>query len=120
MSTTASTSSLFIHISDELSYTKFDYSDLQTEKYDDNLKVSVTVKNTGDFDSKEVVRLFKAEKNGVNQPLKSLVRFKKISLAKGEEKTVVFILTDEDFTHINENGDKEYLSADNFEIFIEK
>lgn len=103
-----------------LSYTKFDYSELQRENSDDIVKVSVTVKNTGDFDGKEVVRLFKSEKNGVNQPIKSLVRFKKISLARGEEQTVEFILTDEDFTHINENGDKEYLSDKDFELFIEE
>lgn len=103
-----------------LSYTAFDYSELHTEKADGKVKASVTVKNTGDFDGKEVVRLFKSEKNAINQPLKSLVRFKKISLAPGEEKTVEFILTDEDFTHINENGEKEYLSADDFDIFIEE
>jgi beta-glucosidase len=103
-----------------LSYTKFDYSELKAEKSDGKIKVSVTVKNTGDFDSKEVVRLFKSEKKAINQPLKSLVRFKKISLARGEERTVEFVLTDEDFTHINENGEKEYLSADNFDIFIEE
>ena len=77
------------------------------------------MKNTGDFDSKEVVRLFKSEKNGVNQPIKSLVRFKKISLAKGEEIKVEFILTNEDFTHINENGEKGYLSHKDLELFIE-
>lgn len=78
------------------------------------------MKNTGDFDGKEVVRLFKSEKNGVNQPIKSLVRFKKIHLDKGQEQTVEFILTAEDFTHTNENGEKEYLPADRFEIFIEE
>lgn len=103
-----------------LSYTKFDYSELHTEKSDSNIKVSVTVKNIGSFDGKEVVRLFKSEKNAVNQPIKSLVRFKKIYLNKGQEQKVEFILTPEDFTHINENGEKEYLSADSFELFVEK
>lgn len=83
-------------------------------------KVSVTVKNTGDFDSKEVVRLFKSEKNAINQPLKSLARFKKINLAKGEETKVEFILTDDDFTRTNEKEEKEYLSYKDFELFIEE
>lgn len=103
-----------------LSYTKFEYGELRREETDGKVKFSVTIKNTGNFDGKEVVKLFKAEKNAVGQPLKSLARFKKINLAKGEEMNVEFILTDEDFTHINENGEKEYLSADNFEIFIEE
>ncbi len=103
-----------------LSYTKFRYSELQKEEANGNLKVSVTVKNVGDFDGKEVVRLFKSEKNAVNQPIKSLVRFKKLALEKGREQKVEFILTAEDFSHINEDGDKEYLPADKFEIFIEE
>ena len=84
------------------------------------IKASVTIKNVGEFDGKEVVRLFKSEKNAVNQPIKSLVRFKKIHLKQNEEQTVEFILTAEDFTHINEKGEKEYLSSDRFEIFIEE
>ena len=101
-----------------LSYTKFRHGELQKEEADGNLKVSVTVKNVGDYDGKEVVKLFKAEKNAVNQPIKSLVRFKKIALRKDQEQKVEFILTAEDFTHINEKGEKEYLPAEKFEIFI--
>ncbi|MBO5935993.1 MAG: glycoside hydrolase family 3 C-terminal domain-containing protein, partial [Clostridia bacterium] len=103
-----------------LSYTKFRYGELQKEEADGNLKVSVTVKNVGDYDSKEVVKLFKSEKDAVNQPIKSLVRFKKIALRKDQEQKVEFILTPEDFTHINEKGEKEYLPAEKFEIFIEE
>ena len=103
-----------------LSYTEFQYGKLQKEECGGKLRVSVTVKNAGGFDGKEVVRLFKSEKNAVNQPVKSLVRFKKTDLKKGEEQKVEFILTDEDFTHITENGEKEYLSSDRFEIFIEE
>ena len=74
----------------------------------------------GNVDGKEVVRLFRSEKNAVGQPLKSLVRFKKISLARGEEAKVEFVLTDEDFTHINEKGEKEYLSDEKFELFVQE
>ena len=103
-----------------LSYTKFQYGELKTEQHEDKITVSVTVKNVGDFDGKEVVRLFKSEKDAINQPIKSLVRFKKIHLKKSEEQTVEFILTPNDFIHINEDGEKEYLSAEGFELFIEK
>ena len=103
-----------------LSYTKFKYDKLQIEKLDEDVKVSVTVKNVGDFDGREVVKLFRSEKEAINQPIKSLTRFKKITLKKGEEKTVEFILTADDFIHINEDGEKEYLSSDKFSIFIEE
>jgi beta-glucosidase len=103
-----------------LSYTKFEYGRLNREKSDGKVRLSVTVKNTGNFDGKEVVRLFRSEKNSVGQPLKSLVRFKKISLARGEEAKVEFVLTDEDFTHISEKGEKEYLSDEKFELFVQE
>ena len=103
-----------------LSYTKFEYGRLNREESDRKVRLSVTVKNIGNFDGKEVVRLFKSEKNAVGQPLKSLVRFKKISLARGKAARVEFVLTDEDFTHINEKGEKEYLSDEKFELFIQQ
>ena len=57
----------------------------RVEEIDGKIKVTVTVKNVGDFDGKEVVKLFKSEKGAINQPIKSLIRFKKINLKKCEE-----------------------------------
>lgn len=102
-----------------LSYTSFRYSPLSSEKCGNEVKVSVTVENTGNYTGKEVVKIFKTEKNAENQPLKSLVRFRKISLAPGESKTMEFVLSSEDFTHIDENGKKEYLSPSDFELFTD-
>ena len=103
-----------------LSYSEFDYGEVKKEANGNEVKASVTVKNIGDFDADEVVRLFKSEKDAEGQPIKSLVRFKKLHLKKGEQKTVEFVLNAEDFSHINENGEKEYLPSDRFDLFIEK
>lgn len=103
-----------------LSYTKFDYGETKTEKVGDKLMVSVSVRNVGDFDGCETIRLFRSERNGINQPIKSLVRFEKIHLRKGEEEEIRFSLDSEDFYHISESGENEHLSPDSFDFFVEK
>lgn len=99
-----------------LSYTTFDYKNISVEKRGDTVFASVEVENTGGFDGAEVVELYKAEKNAVNQPLKSLVRFKKVFVKSGETVKVEFELNGDDFSHINENGEKEYLSCNDFDF----
>ena len=80
-----------------LSYTTFTYADIKTDKTtltaNDELKVSVKVKNTGNYDGEEVVQLYtKDVKSDLWMPAKQLRKFQRISLRKGEEKTVEFIL----------------------------
>lgn len=102
-----------------LSYTKFEYSETQITKCGDEVKVNVSVKNIGNYDALEVVKLFRSEKNAENQPIKSLTRFEKIFIKQGESADICFNLTKEDFTHINVSGEKEYLSPDKFTLFFE-
>lgn len=102
-----------------LSYTAFEYGEIIQEDTADGLRISVTVKNNGSFDACETVKLFKSEKNAHNQPIKSLARFEKIHINKGESADVAFTLGKDDFTHINENGEKEYLSPADFTLFFE-
>ncbi|MBQ9717909.1 MAG: fibronectin type III-like domain-contianing protein [Clostridia bacterium] len=71
-----------------LSYTTFAYSDLTA----DRKTVSVRVKNTGSRAGDEVVQLYLDSAGLANQPMLRLVRFKRVSLAAGEERTVVFDL----------------------------
>lgn len=103
-----------------LSYSEFEYSELTKKKIGDNVIVTLTVKNNGLFEAKEVVRLFKSEKGGKNQPIKSLIRFEKVNLKPGEKKVIEFVLNVEDFSHINDFGEKEYLQSEQFDIFYEK
>lgn len=78
-----------------LSYTTFEYSDL---KIDNNqsaktVKVSVSVRNTGSRDGKEVVQLYVNDRvSSVTTPQKMLKGFDKIELKAGEQKTVTFDL----------------------------
>jgi len=80
-----------------LSYTTFAYSDLEITPKDPvmgrTVRVSFKVKNTGGRKGDEVVQLYlRDETASLVQPLKSLKRFRRISLEPGEEKEVVFRL----------------------------
>lgn len=80
-----------------LSYTTFEYSGLRlshTEIDDDRqLKVEVTVTNTGKVDGKEIVQLYVSDRNSsVIRPVKELKGFEKVALKAGESKKIVFVL----------------------------
>lgn len=89
-----------------LSYTTFDYSELNIDKQavatNEEVKFSVKVKNTGKVDGAEVVQIYLRDKvASVTRPAKLLVRFQKVWLNAGEEKTLTFSLkpeTDLSFT----------------------
>ncbi len=78
-----------------LSYTRFEYTDLRvsssTIAADGSLEVSVTLKNVGDREGKEVVQLFIADRYAsVTPDAKRLRAFEKITLAPGESREVSF------------------------------
>lgn len=84
-----------------LSYTTFEYSDLNlnTKKIstEDSIIVSIKVKNTGKYDGEEVVQMYVQDLVGsVTRPVKELKGFKKVMLKRGEEKSVSFTINGED------------------------
>ena len=96
-----SPSSLFT-FGDGLSYTTFQYSDLTANKVGRYaFNVTVDVENTGNMDGDESVLLFlSAHVQRVTPMVKKLRAFKRISLKKGEKKTVSFRLTKADFSYV--------------------
>jgi len=86
-----------------LSYTTFDYSDLEIDTSDgENIKVSVTVTNTGKRYGEEVVQLYIHDKvASVTRPVKELKGFEKISLAPNNSKKVIFTLTNKELGFYN-------------------
>jgi beta-glucosidase len=99
-----------------LSYTTFEYSDLQTdrEKISENesMTISVRVKNTGSRSGKEVVQMYVTDVYGqVSRPVRQLRGFTLVDLKPGESTTVDFQLTTSDleftgleYTRIYEPG----------------
>ncbi len=88
-----------------LSYTTFEYSDLKINKEtftaSEEIELSVTVKNTGKMDGKEVVQLYVSDMYASITPdMKRLRGFEKIDLKAGESKTVTFKITAEDLAFV--------------------
>jgi beta-glucosidase len=105
-----------------LSYTTFEYSNMKISsdkiKFGEKLKVSVDVKNTGNYDGQEVVQLYIRDLVGsVTRPVKELKGFEKITLKKGETKTVSFEISSEDLKFYNINMEN-IAEAGSFEVFV--
>ena len=105
-----------------LSYTTFEYSDLNLSESDirggDTLKVSVSIKNTGDANGMETVQLYLRDEYASSTPaVKVLKRFKKIVLNSGETKSLEFILTKDDLEFYDEKG-VEILEPGMFRVVI--
>ncbi|SKC89538.1 glycoside hydrolase family 3 N-terminal domain-containing protein [Ohtaekwangia koreensis] len=88
-----------------LSYTTFQYSDLQLSKTTlspaEKVTISLTVKNTGAREGKEVVQLFISDLYAsVTPDVKRLRGFEKISLKSGESKKVSFTIAARDIAFV--------------------
>jgi beta-glucosidase len=89
-----------------LSYTTFEYSDLKlskkTMKNSEFITVSVNIKNAGSVKGEEVVQLYLRDKVGsVVRPIMELKDFQKISLNRGESKTIQFTIDNQKLSFYN-------------------
>jgi len=104
-----------------LSYTSFTYENLEFQKQittSENLKVKVSVSNTGAMDGDEIVLCYINDKvSSVVTPVKKLVGFKRISLKANESKTVEFEITPKDLSLWNVDM-KEVVEKGEFEIMV--
>lgn len=85
-----------------LSYTEFEYNNLVCNNNNGNLKITLDLTNTGDFDGAEVVQLYIGDPvSTVVKPIKELKKFKKVFLKVGETKQVCFELCPNDYAYYN-------------------
>lgn len=106
-----------------LSYTTFDYANLQlsAEKMTatDTLTVSVDVTNGGEVVGKEVVQLYVRDiESTFARPEKELKAFAKVELAPGETKTVSFLLDREAFWYFDTAANAWAVEPGDFEILV--
>lgn len=106
-----------------LSYTDFDYSDIQMDKtemdYEDTLHVTCKIKNTGKYAGKEVVQLYVRDcESSVGRPVRELKGFEKIKLDPGEEKAVSFALDKRSFAYYENKIHDWYVENGEFAIEI--
>ncbi len=101
-----------------LSYTKFDYSNLEIKKEEEKVKLSFDISNVGDFDGAEVYQIYVRDVlTTVVKPEKELKEFGKVFLKKGECKKVSVEIPFCDLSYYNimidewvvENGEYEFL-----------
>ncbi|HEX7365954.1 MAG TPA: glycoside hydrolase family 3 N-terminal domain-containing protein [Pelobium sp.] len=105
-----------------LSYTAFAYSNLKLSannlSANDELIVTVDIKNTGNREGKEVVDLYLSDLYASITPdVKRLKGFQKINLKAGETKTVTFKLDKTAFSFINADS-KRVVEPGDFEVSI--
>ena len=89
-----------------LSYTTYEYSDIQLSKSEiaanENVEVSVTIKNTGAREGVEIAQLYIRDCiSYVTRPVKELKGFQRVALKAGESKRVTFTLTPEHLQYYN-------------------
>jgi beta-glucosidase len=112
-----------------LSYTEFEYSNLTIDKetvtLDDEVQVSITVRNVGSYEGDEVVQLYVRDlEANITRPVKQLYGYKRITLAQGQKATVCFTLPmdllgfyDENMDFVVEPGKMEiYIGASSQDI----
>ncbi|SDH00184.1 beta-glucosidase [Pedobacter terrae] len=88
-----------------LSYTTFAYQNLQIQHNPAQKMVNVKIdlKNTGLTDGEEVVQLYLRHKNSsVVMPIKQLIKFKRVALKSGEQKTINFNINASDLEIYNQ------------------
>lgn len=108
-----------------LSYTTFEYGNLEVEKLteapDISVRVRFTVKNTGDVYGAEAAQIYVSEREpSISRPYKELKGFEKVFLAPGEEKTVEVILDKDAFAYYNTNKNDWHVESGIYDIMVGK
>ena len=92
-----------------LSYSKFEYAELQLDKTNltlgASLNVSLTLTNSGASDSAEVAQFYLSDLQASTiVPLHHLIGFERVTLKAGESKKVKFTITPEMMSFFNDDG----------------
>lgn len=106
-----------------LSYTSFEYSDLQLSannmKDTDTLTVTLKVKNTGNVAGQEIVQLYVRDVEAMAfRPEKELKGFAKVALEAGEETAVSIDLNKRAFAYYNPKLGDWCVETGTFDILI--
>ncbi|MFO7890144.1 MAG: glycoside hydrolase family 3 C-terminal domain-containing protein [bacterium] len=107
-----------------LSYTDFEYSNLNCSSTEislnENITVSVDIANIGKMDGDEVVQVYISDlESSYPVPIKSLRDFKRINIKADSSKKVTFNLNRDDFSTVNNQG-KRIVEPGEFEIMVGK
>ena len=104
-----------------LSYTTFEYSDAKIAQKNDIYDVTVTVKNTGELEGKEVVELYISapDNKAANKPAKELKAFAKTKQLKpGESQTLTLSITAPELASFDEAASAWVVAEGEYQFLI--
>lgn len=102
-----------------LSYTSFEYSDLEVEADGDSARVSFTVKNTGKYAGAEIAQIYVGRTGSrVFRAPKELKGFEKVFLQPGEEKRLTAVLDRRAFSHYSVGAGQWCVEPGTFQIMV--
>ena len=103
------------------SYTTFEYSDAKIAQKNDIYDVTVTVRNTGELEGKEVVELYISapDNKAANKPAKELKAFAKTKLLKpGESQTLTLSITAADLASFDEAASAWVVAEGEYQFLV--
>ncbi|MBP5777326.1 MAG: glycoside hydrolase family 3 C-terminal domain-containing protein [Prevotella sp.] len=104
-----------------LSYTTFEYSDAKIAQKNDIFDVTVTVKNTGKLEGKEVVELYISapDNKAANKPAKELKAFAKTkNLKPGESETLTLSITTPELASFDEAASAWVVAEGEYQFLV--
>ena len=103
-----------------LSYTQFQYTDLNLSKHEVDgvtaIQVSARVTNTGHVKGTDVAQMYLGMPSSTGEPPRKLVAFRRITLAPGQSKVVHFTITPRDEWWWGKNGWTE--SSGTYSVYV--
>ncbi len=104
-----------------MSYTEFEYSDLNITEQEEKYIVEFCIKNIGKYKGKEIAELYISPVNpSIFKASKELKGFEKIELEVGEKKKVILELLKSEFSHYDVKEKKWKIEEGKYNIFIGK
>ena len=104
-----------------LSYTTFEYSDAKINQKDDAISVTITIKNTGEREGKEVVELYISapDNKAANKPAKELKAYAKTKALKaGESETVTLTVKTADLASFDEEASAWVVAEGEYQFLV--
>ena len=104
-----------------LSYTTFEYSDAKITDKGDDYEITVTVKNTGNLEGKEVVQLYISapDNKAANKPVKELKAYTKTKALKaGESEKVTLTIRAADLASFDEGASAWVVAEGEYQFLV--
>ncbi|MDE7438502.1 MAG: beta-glucosidase [Muribaculaceae bacterium] len=102
-----------------ISYTDFEYSDFNISKDGDKFKATVTIRNIGKQQGKEIAQLYYSAPAGPERPAKELLAYAKTrTLSPGESETLTFSFTPCDVSFFDEERSAWSTTGGTYTLYV--